>query len=278
MSVSVTEKQMDLGAGVTAPALVLRDDKIQPGAPIVLHLHGGAFTGGCMRTGSGVATLMAEAGATVVMTAYPLAPAHPFPAGIDHIFKVLKLIDAKRGNWEQRKSPLLIGGEEAGGNLAAAVAMIARDQRTPELAGQILIAPMLDPCMGTGSIRAADAGPVGCCWADGWRKYLGSADKAAHPYASPTNASRLSGLAPALIVTAQDDPMRDESLAYADRLRAAGVDTTSAELDAPTGWPAALQAKTVPQAPWADALHDRFTQFFQSIAVGPRIAAHAEKA
>jgi hypothetical protein len=67
--------------------------------------------------------------------------------------------------------------------------------------------------------------------------------------------------------------MRDESLAYAGRLRAAAVDTTTAELAAPTGWPAALQAQAVPQAPWADGLRDQFAQFFESIAIGPRVAA-----
>jgi acetyl esterase/lipase len=277
MSVVVIEKQLDLGTCGTSRALVLRDDATQAGAPIVLHLHGGAFTAGCARSGTAVATLLAEAGTTVIMTDYPLAPANPFPAGIDHVFRVLKLIDSKRSNWEQRKSPLLIAGEEAGGNLAAAAAMMARDQRTPHIAGQILIAPMLDPSMGTGSMRAAEAGPVGCCWADGWRKYLGSASKADHPYASPVNASRLAGLAPALIVTAQDDLMHDEALAYAERLRAAGVITTSAELTAPTGWPATLQARSVPPAPWVDALRDQFLRFLESLVVGPRVAAHANK-
>lgn len=269
MSVTATEEQLSLD-GTALCASVLRNDTAPSGAPLVLHLHGGAFVSGSVRTGTGIATLLSETGTTVVMTDYPLAPRHPFPAGVDHVFKVLKLVDAMRGPWGLKKSPLFIAGEEAGGNLAAAVAMMARDQRTPELAGQMLIAPMLDPCMGTGSIRAADAGPLGCRWADGWRKYLGSADKAAHPYASPANASRLAGLAPALIVTAVDDPMRDESLTYANRLRDAGVTTISAELAGPTLWPGALQSPTVPQTLWAAALRDQFIRFFQTVAAERR--------
>ena len=72
-------------------------------------------------------------------------------------------------------------------------------------------------------MRQAEAGPVGCKWADGWHEYLGSADKAAHPYAAPLVSSRLSNLPPTLILTAEDDMLRDESLCYARRLRAAGV-------------------------------------------------------
>jgi acetyl esterase/lipase len=278
MPITTTEQQLSLD-GAPLCALVLRNSAAPVGAPLVLHLHGGAFVSGCMRTGTGVATLLSEAGATVIMTAYPLAPQNPFPAAIDHIFKVLKRVDSMRGELASKKSPLVVAGEESGGNLAAAVTMMARDQRGPELSGQILIAPMLDPCIGTGSMRAAEAGPVGCCFADGWRKYLGSGNKAEHPYASPANASRLSGLAPALIVTATDDPLHDESLAYAERLRGAGVKTIAAELAAPTHWPAALQAETVSHAPWADALREQFAGFFETIAVGPRhVAAHGIKA
>ena len=71
------------------------------------------------------------------------------------------------------------------------LALMARDQDTPRLAGQILLSPMLDACLGTCSLREVDAGPVGCHWADGWAQYLGTPDKAAHPYAAPVNASRL---------------------------------------------------------------------------------------
>jgi acetyl esterase/lipase len=278
MSITATDQQLSLD-GAPLCACVLRNSSVAANAPLVLHLHGGAFVSGCMRTGTGVATLLSEAGATVVMTAYPLAPQNPFPAAIDHVFKVLKCVDAVRGELAGKKSPLIVAGEESGGNLAAAVAMMARDQRGPELAGQILIAPMLDPCIGTGSMRAAEAGPVGCCFADGWRKYLGSGNKAEHPYASPANASRLSGLAPALIVTAADDPLHDESLAYAERLRGAGVKTIEAELAAPTLWPAALHAETVSHAPWTNALREEFVRFFETIALGKRdIAALSVKA
>src|SRR5262249_38652852 len=167
-------------------------------------------------------------------------------------------------------------GEEAGGNLAAALALMARDRRTP-LAGQILFSPMLDPVMGSSSLRSALVGAAGCPWADGWHAYLGSPDKAAHPYAAPLGTTRLGGVAPALILTAQDDPLRDESEAYVRQLRKAGVRVAHLVLAGPTNWPFALSAPTNDAAQsaefsWAPAVGDHLKDFFAS-AVAPRRAA-----
>ncbi len=271
MSVILTEEHLLLD-GEPLMARIHRNKNAQADAPLVLHLHGGAFVSGSARDGDGVAALLSEAGATVMSADYPLAPGQPFPGALNHVYRLLKLVDGLRGRLGQKKSKLVVAGEEAGGNLAAAAAMMARDQQAPALAGQILVAPMLDACMATCSMRQADAGAVGCRWADGWSDYLGSADKGGHPYASPANASRLSGLAPALIVTAGDDPMRDESLAYADRLKAAGVETTAVELFAPTQWPCALQKENLRPEPWAAALREQFSQFFETLVFGRRVA------
>jgi acetyl esterase len=230
-------------------------------AALVLHLHGGAFVGGSLDAGWAVSTLLADAGAIVVSADYPLAPEHPFPHALNAAFAVLNWLHASRTKWATKQSRLFVAGEEAGGNLAAGLALMARDQRTPPLAGQILLCPMLDPWMGTCSIRQAWAGPIGCKWADGWHRYLGSADKASHPYAAPSGSSRLAGLAPALVLTAQDDPMRDESVSYARRLRAQGVPVREDVLTAPTGWPDALGVATVKDA-WASAVRDHFAAFF----------------
>lgn len=211
------------------------------GAPVALYLHGGAFTGGAVATSGTVPALLGEAGAVTVAAAYPLAPAHRFPDALETMFDVLGALQRCCGEWASRRSPVFVAGEEAGGNLAAALALMARDRRAP-LAGQILFSPMLDPLMGTCSLRSAEVGAVGCPWADGWHAYLGSPDKAAHPYAAPLNATRLAGVAPALIVSAQDDPLRDESEAYARHLRKAGVPVRHHVLPAPSNWPFALEA------------------------------------
>jgi acetyl esterase len=245
-------------------------------APLVLHLHGGAFVGGSLDRGGMVPTLLADAGAVVVSIDYPLAPKHPFPQALQASFSVLTWLHRSRAQWVSKKSGIFVAGEEAGGNLAASLALMARDQQAPPLAGQILLSPMLDACMATCSIREAEAGPVGCQWADGWHQYLGSADKAAHPYAAPLSSSRLAGLAPALVLTAQDDPMRDESLSYARRLRESGVAVQDHVLPGPTGWPNALsfweqsfdrleahlrEAATVERT-WTEAVRERFADFF----------------
>ena len=179
--------------------------------------------------------------------------------------RLLQRLHDRRAHWAARASGLFIAGEEAGGNLAAALALMARDRLGPPLAGQVLLSPMLDAGMATCSFRDAEAGPVGCKWADGWRAYLGTPDKADHPYAAPSCGSRLHGLPPALVLTAQDDPMKDESLSYARRLQQAGVTTRTCTLDA-SGWPDALAG---PDAPWAARVRDAFADFFAAVA--PRL-------
>jgi acetyl esterase/lipase len=232
--------------------------------PFVLHLHGGAFIGGSIETGRTVAGLLADAGATVASFDYPVAPGSPFPHALDGAFEALQFVHHTCPTLKHCR--VYVAGEEAGGNLAAGLALMARDQQTPPLAGQILLSPMLDPCLGTQSIRDADAGVVGCKWADGWHRYLGSAERAAHPYASPLGAKRLTGLAPALIVTAADDPMRDESLRYVQRLRACGVAVEDHVLGAPTNWPDALQRALETEPVWVPRLRTLFTDFFAKTA------------
>ena len=254
----------------TGPVPVRIYGAAHPAAPLVLHLHAGAFVTGSLESGRTVATLLAEAGAVVISLDYRLAPHHRFPSALQDAFAVLRAVHERRATWAGKKSRIYVAGEEAGGNLAASLALMARDQQTPPLAGQILLSPMLDPCLATSSMRQADAGPRGCRWADGWHQYLGSAEKAAHPYAAPLEASRLAGLAPALVITAEDDGLRDESLCYAQRLRQAGVSVREHVMAAPTGWPCALTEPAGTQT-WSRALRDHFNVFFAQ--TGARSAA-----
>ncbi|MBI5719537.1 MAG: alpha/beta hydrolase [Burkholderiales bacterium] len=218
------------------------------GTPLVLHFHAGAFVGGTLDDGAVVATLLADAGARVLSIDYPLAPAHPFPQAVEAGYRALTWAEQHRRELAAARAPLFVAGEEAGGNLAAAVAMVARDRAGPELAGQILLSPMLDACVATASQRHAKAGPVGCRWADGWHRYLAREDDALHPYAVPGRSMRLAGLPRTLLVSAADDPLRDETQAFGQRLRAAGVPVTLALLDAPTGWPLSYQCAAAARA------------------------------
>jgi acetyl esterase/lipase len=245
--------------------------------PVTLYLHGGAFTGGSSAQSERMAELIAKAGAIAVAADYPLAPAHPFPQATDAMFDVLCALHRCCSEWTSRRARLFVGGEEAGGNIAAALALMARDRQVP-LAGQILVSPMLDPVMGSCSFRSADVGEVGCPWADGWSAYLGSPEKAAHPYAAPINATRLAGVAPALVITAEDDPLRDESETYAYQLKSAGVSVQRETLSAPTGWPFVLSTPTndaMQAAPWSATVVERLKTFFGSAGRPKRTLASA---
>ncbi|MES3000244.1 MAG: alpha/beta hydrolase [Pseudomonadota bacterium] len=214
------------------------------GAPLVLHFHGGAFTSGDLDSGACMARLLAQVEAVVVSVAYPLAPEHRFPDAVEAGYAALEWTYKHRNKLVGANARIYLAGDEAGGNLAAAVAMVARDRGHPPLAGQVLVAPMLDPCVGTPSLRESVAGDTHCKWADGWQQYLRGPMDAEHPYAVPGRATRLTALPPALILSAADDPMRDEAIAYAHRLQAAGIDVTSGVIPQQTGWPDALAEPT----------------------------------
>lgn len=234
--------------------------------PLVLHFHAGAFVAGSLDQGARIAGLLADAGAVVVSVDYPLAPAHPFPQAVETGYAALRWAWKARRKLVGRNAPLLVAGEEAGGNLAAAITLMARDQDAPRLAGQILLSPMLDACMATASLRDVHAGPVGCIWADGWHQYLLRQEVAAHPYAAPGAALRLPGLPPTLLITAADDPLRDETLAYAGRLRQAGVRVQDTVLPLTTGWPRSYLQTGHDQLVWADPVRRQFSDFFASLA------------
>jgi acetyl esterase len=231
--------------------------------PLVLHFHAGAFVGGSLADGASVAGLLADAGASVVSLDYPLAPQHPFPQAVEAGYDALTWIERHRRRLAAPRSPLYVAGEEAGGNLAAAVAMVARDRAGPALAGQILLSPMLDACIATASQRHAKAGPVGCRWADGWRAYMARDDDALHPYAAPGQSMRLVELPRTLLVSAADDPLRDETQAFHHRLKSAGVPVELTLLETKTGWPLSYQRG--PSAPWAAPLGARLREFLSIV-------------
>ncbi|WP_018989919.1 alpha/beta hydrolase [Aromatoleum toluclasticum] len=250
-----------IDVGLPHPLGVRVYGKRRAGAALVVHFHGGAFVSGSLDSGATVARLLADAGAVVVSVDYPLAPASPFPVAVDAAYAALQWAWRRRARIAGQGAALFVAGEEAGGNLAAATALMARDRQAPRLAGQILLSPMLDPCLGTASVRRSDQGPAACPLAKGWCGYLREPAAAEHPYATPGRSTRLAGLAPALLVTADDDPLRDETLAYARRLGEAGVPVSEFVLPAPTAWPAVLQEPAIPGRPWAEEVGTRFTTF-----------------
>jgi acetyl esterase/lipase len=186
---------------------------------LFVYLHEGGFVCGDLDSVHSCAASAASAMRRRVLTvAYSLAPDEPFPAAVEDALCAL--------DWGvQHSACVVIAGIEAGGNIAAAAALVARDRGAPELAAQILITPMLDPGLSSASMRCtplSDRRGASRCFAY-YRSYLPSVGDRMHPYAAPAAATRLTGLPPALIITAQDDPLRGEAEHYAARLEQAGV-------------------------------------------------------
>lgn len=238
-------------------------------AALVVHFHGGAFISGDLDSGAPMARLLAAAGSVVVSVDYPLAPAHPFPQAVEAGYAVLDWVWKNRTRLAGPAPRIFLAGEEAGGNLAAAVTLVARDRAHPPLAGQILVTPMLDPCVGTASLREA-VGPVTQCkWSEGWHHYLRCPMDAEHPYAVPGATQRLAGLPATLVLTGADDPMRDEAEKYARRLEAGGIAVRFSLVGASTGWPDSLTEPARGECPCAASVQHHLAQFLNPATPPP---------
>ena len=206
-----------------------------PSSGLIVFFHQGGFIGGSLDECDEFARALAlRSGAAVLSASYTLACRQPFPAAVEDAYAVLQWAARcpKTLSWTGER--LLTAGIEAGGNLAAVAALMARDRGGPALAGQILVMPMLDPGLTSGSMRALKRNPdiagVADACAAGYRGYLPRVADRMHPYASPLQSSRLKGLPPALILSAQEDPLCDEAEQYGARLAAAGVRATVCRL------------------------------------------------
>jgi acetyl esterase len=199
--------------------------------PLAMYFHSGHFmTGDLDEADLSARRLAVRLGVAVVAPAYSLATEQPFPAAAEDAYAALVWAcgNAAQGHWDTRRVAVI--GDEAGGNLAAVVAMMARDRGRPPIAAQVLIAPMLDPTLSSCSMRTAGEMAARCT--EAYKRYLPHASDRLHPYAAPGLSTRLAGLPPALIVTAQDDALRDEAESYAAKLIAAGVKTQVTRLPA----------------------------------------------
>jgi acetyl esterase/lipase len=220
------------GAAGQLPARLYRTRPVKMPTPgLIVFFHQGGFIGGSLEESDEFARALAlRSGFSVLSAAYTLASEQPFPAAVEDAYAVLQWAARRPRSLGWSGERLVSAGIEAGGNLAAVVALVARDRGGPELAGQILIMPMLDPGLTSGSMRALKSNPDIAGGADacaaGYRGYLPRVADRMHPYASPLQSSRLKGLPAALILSAQEDPLCDEAEQYGARLAAAGTRTT----------------------------------------------------
>jgi acetyl esterase/lipase len=194
-----------------------------------LQIHGGGFVMGDIDTfEQQAAEVAADCDAVVITPDYRLAPEHPFPAGAEDCYATLEWFAAHADELGVDPERIAVGGESAGGGLAATVALLARDRQGPALCFQCLDIPELDDRLETPSMIQFVDTPL---WnrpaaEQSWKYYLsGEQDQSALRYAAPSRMEDLSGLPPAFVATSEFDPLRDEGLIYAQRLLAAGVTT-----------------------------------------------------
>jgi acetyl esterase len=201
--------------------------------PILVYAHGGGFVFCDLDSHDGLCREIANSiPAVVVSVAYRLAPEHRWPAAADDFYAATQWAADNASSLGGDAGRVAVGGDSAGGNLAAVTALMARDRGGPTLAAQLLLYPVLAADFDTKSYRLFGRGYYNprpaMQWY--WDQYVPTKVDRVHPYATPLNAE-LHDLPPAVLVIAGHDPLRDEALAYAAELEAAGVRVVRAQFD-----------------------------------------------
>lgn len=194
--------------------------------PALVFFHGGGFVLGSLDSHDPhCRRYCTRAGCVVVAVDYRLAPEHPFPAAPEDGFAAIAWIAANSARLEIDPARLAVGGDSAGGNLATVVSRLARDRGGPDIAYQVLVYPVTDWSLNQPSYQEHGDGYFLTRGSMRWFRdhYLPRPDLRGHPHAAPLRAPELADLPPALILTAEFDPLRDEGEAYGRRLREAGV-------------------------------------------------------
>lgn len=194
--------------------------------PLLVYFHGGGWVNGDLDSSEVSCRAIATAsGCLVASVNYRHAPEHKFPAAVEDGYAALRHIAEHPHDFSADPGRIAVGGDSSGGNIAAAVTLMARDRGGPPIAFQLLIYPVTDHRFDTRSYHDHAEGylltKAGMAWF--WNHYLSCPADGDHPYASPLRARDLRGLPPAWIATAEYDPLRDEGEAYAARLKQAGV-------------------------------------------------------
>lgn len=213
-------------AAGTVPLRIYRSEKAATPAPCLVYLHGGGWVLGNLDTHDVLCRTLANLSNCVVITIdYRLAPEHKFPAGLDDACAAWRWIAQEAAALGVDRERIAVGGDSAGGNLAAVMAIMARDGALPAFQLQYLFYPALDLTFGYSS-QALDMEGLaltGPCMRWFRAHYLTSPEQQTDWRASPFLASSLEGVAPCYLVTAGVDPLCDEGLAYAARLASEGA-------------------------------------------------------
>ncbi len=214
------------GAQGTIPARLYRPENQDPAAPVIVFAHFGGGVIGDLDTCEAFCGVLAKvARAPVLSVEYRLAPEHRFPAGLEDVLSAYRYAREQAAAFGAPAGHAAIGGDSMGGNFAAVICQELRRAGEPQPDLQLLIYPCVDVASETASMTTyADAFPLSRALMDWFMgHYMGPGADPADPRLSPIREGALSGLAPAVIVTAGFDPLVDQGEAYAKRLQAAGV-------------------------------------------------------
>lgn len=224
-SVSSTQDEQIPGPDGDVPVRVYEPHGAGP-HPALVWFHGGGFVLGSVDGYDTVCRVLCERlGAVVVSVDYRLAPEHPFPAGVSDCYAATEWAAERVGGFGGDPDRLVVAGDSAGGNLAAAVSQMARDRDGPEIDHQVLLYPTTTYQYEFDADGEVDEDlfltPPDLEWS--WDLYLERDVEGMNPYASPLQARTLEGLPSATVITCSHDPLHDEGVAYAERLAGDGV-------------------------------------------------------
>jgi acetyl esterase len=201
---------------------------LEPNQPVIVYFHGGGFVIGNLESHDGTCRRLSHGiGCTVVSVDYRLAPEHVYPAAVDDSFAATEWVAEHADVLKIDKARIAVAGDSAGGNLAAVVAIVARDRGGPAICHQLLTYPVTDMAFKSESYTSNGTGYFLTKDMMAWfgLQYVPTGHDIEDPLLSPLYHKNLAGLPPATVITAEYDPLRDEGEAYAKKLQDAGVPT-----------------------------------------------------
>jgi acetyl esterase len=230
--VSIVDRVLPIGPTGKTRIRVLRPENISATLPVIVYFHGAGWVMGDTKTHDRlVRELAVGAQAAVVFVDYDRSPEYRYPVAIEQDYAVLDYVAKHAQELHVDASRLAIAGDSVGGNMTAVVSLLAKERKGPSIKAQVLFYPVTDAAMSDNSYQTFADGPwltkPGMAWF--WNAYLPDVAARADTHVSPLNATleQLKGLPPALVITAENDVLRDEGEAYARKLSEAGVTVTS---------------------------------------------------
>lgn len=229
---SIEDRKLPVGPTGETRVRIIRPAGVEGKAPVIVYFHGAGWVMGDVTTHERmVRQLAADAGAVLVFVDYERSPEARYPVAIEQDYAVTRYVADHPDAFNVDASRLAIAGDSVGGNMTAVVSLLAKERKGPAIKTQVLFYPVTDAAMDNGSYREFANGP----WLTApamewfWNAYLPDVEARKDSHVSPLNASveELRGLPPALVITDENDVLRDEGEAYAHKLTQAGVKVTA---------------------------------------------------